>query len=70
MRRKNRIIVLFALAFLLMIPGIAAEAKTKPKLEAKKKTMTIGQTYKLKLKGVSGKAKAASHNRPDCLSGR
>ena len=57
MRRKSRIIVLFALALLLLIPGMAAEAKTKPKLAAKKKTMTIGQTYKLKLKGVSGKAK-------------
>lgn len=57
MRRKRRIVLLFALALLLLIPGMAAEAKTKPKLTAKKKTMTVGQTYKLKLKGVSGKAK-------------
>lgn len=45
MRRKSRIIILFALVLLLLIPGMAAEAKTKPKLAAKKKTMTIGQTY-------------------------
>lgn len=57
MRRKSRIIILFALVLLLLIPGMAAEAKTKPKLAAKKKTMTIGQTYHLKLKGVSKKAK-------------
>ena len=57
MRRKSRTVILFALVLLMLIPGMAAEAKTKPKLAAKKKTMTIGQTYKLKLKGVSGKAK-------------
>ena len=49
MRRKSRIMILFALAFLLLAPGITAEAKAKPKLAAKKKTMTVGQSYKLKL---------------------
>ena len=57
MRRKSRTVILFALVLLMLIPGMAAEAKTKPKLAAKKKTMTIGQTYHLKLKGVSQKAK-------------
>ena len=57
MRRKSSIVILFVLVLLLLIPGMAAEAKTKPKLAAKKKTMTVGQTYKLKLKGVSGKVK-------------
>lgn len=57
MRRKSRTVILFALVLLMLIPGMEAEAKTKPKLAAKKKTMTVGQTYKLKLKGVSGKAK-------------
>lgn len=57
MRRKNTIIILFALVLTLLIPGMAAEAKTKPKLAANKKTMTAGQTYQLKLKGVSAKAK-------------
>jgi len=57
MRRKSRIVILFALVLLMLIPGMTAEAKTKPKLVAKKKTMTVGQTYKLKLKGVPGKAK-------------
>ena len=49
MRRKSRTVILFALVLLLLIPGMAAEAKTKPKLAAKKKTITVGQTYKLKL---------------------
>ena len=57
MRRKSRTVILFALVLLMLIPGMAAEAKTKPKLATKKKTMTVGQTYKLKLKGVPGKAK-------------
>ena len=57
MRRKSRIVILFALTLLMLIPSMVAEAKTKPKLAAKKKTMTVGQTYKLKLKGVSGKVK-------------
>ncbi len=57
MGRKNVIIILFALVLTLLIPGMETEAKTKPKLAANKKTMTAGQTYKLKLKGVSAKAK-------------
>lgn len=57
MGRKYVKIILFTLALMLLLPGMAAEAKTKPKLAAKKKTVTAGQTYKLKLKGVSGKAK-------------
>lgn len=57
MRRKNVMMILFALIFMLLIPGMEAEAKTKPKLAANKKTLVAGQTYKLKLKGVSGKAK-------------
>lgn len=57
MRRKNIIIILFALVLTLLIPGMETEAKTKPKLAANKKTMTAGQTYQLKLKGVSAKAK-------------
>ena len=55
MRGKRRIIILFALAFLLL-PSISAGAKTKPKLEAGKKTTTVGQKYQLKLNGVSGRA--------------
>lgn len=57
MKRKSRIVIFFALALLLLIPGMTAGAKTKPKLMAKQKTMTVGQIYKLKLKGVSAKAK-------------
>lgn len=57
MRRKNIMMILFALVLMLLLPGMAAEAKTKPKLAAKNKNMTAGQTYRLKLKGVSGKAK-------------
>ena len=57
MRRKNRIIILFALALLLLVSGTVTEANAKPKLAVKKKTITVGQTYQLELNGVSGKAK-------------
>ena len=36
MRRKSRIVILFALALLLLIPGMAAEAKSKRKLAENK----------------------------------
>lgn len=62
MGRKSRMTIFFALVLLLLIPGMTAEAKTKPKLAAKKKTITVGQTYRLKLKGVSGKAKVKWKN--------
>ncbi len=57
MRRKNKIIILFAMALVLLLPCIEAEAKTTPKLSVKTKAVAAGQTYRLKLKGVSGKAK-------------
>lgn len=57
MGRKHIKMILFALALMLVQPGMTAGAKTKPKLTAKTKTLTARQTYKLKLKGVSGKAK-------------
>ena len=55
MGRKVLKIMLFAICLILFVPGITVEAKTK--LTAKKKTMTVGQTYKIKLKSVSKKAK-------------
>lgn len=57
MGRKCIKIILFALALIMLLPGMAAEAKSKPRLAAKTKALTVGQTYKLKLKGVPGKAK-------------
>lgn len=56
MRRKNVLIFLFVVALMLLLPDMAAEAKTKPELAAEKKTMTAGQPCRLELKGVSGKA--------------
>lgn len=56
-RRKHIRIILFVLALMLALPGVVAEAKTKPGLAEKKKTVTAGQTYRLKLKGVSRRAK-------------
>ena len=50
MRRKSRMI-------LLLLPGISAEVKTKPKLEVRKKTTAAGQKCQLKLNGVSGRAR-------------
>jgi len=55
MERKYIRKVLFALALMLLLPGMVAEAKSK--LEAKNKAVTIGKTYQMKLKGVSCKAK-------------
>ena len=55
MSTKNKKIIPFILCLILFMPGITAEAKSK--LAAKEKTMTTGQTYQLKLKGVSRKVK-------------
>ena len=55
MERKYIRKVLFALALMLLLPGMVAEAKTK--LETKNRTVTVGKTYQMKLKGVPGKAK-------------
>lgn len=57
MRGKSRAIIFFALALLLLLPSVSAEAKTKPKLEARKKTTAVGQKGQLKLNGVSDRAK-------------
>lgn len=57
MGRKQIRMILFALELMLVMPNMVAEAKTKPKLATKTKSLTIGQMYKLKLKGASCKAK-------------
>ena len=56
MRRKNIMIFLFAVALMFLLPGISAEAKTKPKLETRKQTTAVGQKGQLKLNGVPGRA--------------
>ncbi|TGY86917.1 hypothetical protein E5329_27730 [Petralouisia muris] len=56
MKRKSIIILLFFVALMFLMPGISAEAKTKPKLEVKKKTTAVGQKCRLKFNGVSGRA--------------
>ena len=56
MKGKRRMILLFTVTLMFLLPGISAEAKTKPKLEARKKTTTVGQKCQLKLNGVSGRA--------------
>ena len=47
MKGKSRRILLFAVALMFLLPGISAEAKTKPKLEAGEKTTTVGQKLSL-----------------------
>ena len=42
---------------MFLLPGISAEAKTKPKLEVREKTTAVGQKCQLKLNGVSGRAR-------------
>ena len=56
MRRKSRMIFLFAVALMFLLPGISAEAKIKPKLEVRKKTTAVGQKCQLKLNEVPGRA--------------
>ena len=53
MKAKN-IFIFICLMIALLAP--ATTAKAKPKLAVKSKTMTVGQSYKLKLKNVSSKA--------------
>ena len=57
MKRKNRMLLLFAVALMFLLPSISAEAKTKPKLEARKQTTAVGQKCQLKLNGVPGRAR-------------
>lgn len=45
--------IFFAVALILFLPGIVAGAKTKPKLATKKKITAVGQTCQLKLNRVS-----------------
>ena len=56
MKGKSRRILLFAVTLMFLLPGISAEAKTKPKLEAGEKTTTVGQKCQLKLNEVPGRA--------------
>ena len=43
MRRKHMVIIIFALAIMLLLPGMTAEAKANPKLAAKTKVMKTGR---------------------------
>ena len=42
----------------VLLPGGYVDAKSAPVLQVKKKTMYVGDTYKLKLKNVSNRAGA------------
>lgn len=57
MKKKGIFLVICMLLFTLLAPVTTVEAKANPKLAVKSKTMTVGQSYKLKLKNVSSKAK-------------
>lgn len=57
MRKQGIIFIICMLMIILLSPYAVAEAKAKPELSVKAKTMTVGQSYKLKLKKVSPKAK-------------
>ncbi|MBO5089206.1 MAG: hypothetical protein J6C01_11060 [Lachnospiraceae bacterium] len=56
MKRLCTFVICLFLA-LAIVPGSVAEAKAKPKLSATKKTMYVGNTYKIKLKNASSKVK-------------
>ena len=53
MRRKSRIVILFALALFLLMPGMAAEAKTKPKLAEKKNPEPVADNLVLNSRDVA-----------------
>ena len=55
--QKRLISVICVVLLLVMLPMQSVEAKAKPKLSAKSKTITVGQTYTIKLKNLSTKAK-------------
>lgn len=55
--KKRLISVICVVLLLVLLPMQSVEAKAKPKLSAKSKTLTVGQTYTIKLKNVSTKAK-------------
>lgn len=57
MRKQSIIFIICVLLVTLVSPVITVEAKAKPKLSIKAKTMTVGENYKLKLKKVSSSAK-------------
>lgn len=57
MRKQSIIFIICVLLVTLVSPAITVEAKAKPKLSVKSKTMTVGESYKLKLKKVSSGAK-------------
>lgn len=57
MGKKNLIIVFSVITLILLSSATMAEAKIRPKLSVKIKTMKAGQTYRLRLKGVPDKGK-------------
>ncbi len=63
MGRKYIKIILFALTLMLLLPGMAAEAKIKAKTCSKDKDFNSRTDIQTKVKGVSGKAKSKMENR-------
>lgn len=57
MRKQSIIFIICVLLLAFVSPVVTVEAKAKPKLSVKAKTMTVGESYKLRLKKVSSGAK-------------
>jgi hypothetical protein len=57
MKKKGIIFFLCIMFMAMLVPGLTAEAKAKPKLSVKSKSIYVGKQYQLKLKNVSKKAK-------------
>lgn len=51
MRRKGILFFLCIILMAMLVPGLATEAKAKPKLSVKSKTIYVGKPYQLKLNG-------------------
>jgi len=58
--RRQRNLVLFVLMLIIITIATPVQAKTKITLNAKKKTLVVGKTYTLKVKGTKKKVKWSS----------
>lgn len=56
MKRLFTFVICLVLAWAVML-GTEAEAKAKPKISAKSKTMYVGDIYKIKLSNANSKVK-------------
>lgn len=57
MMKKATVTILVLMALMMVFPALSVEAKTGRRLSTKQKTISVGEEYTLKLKGLSKKDK-------------